>query len=199
MDDERLPRDQSELHIVPSTRRKARLLVAYFSYTGNTERVAKALSERLRGTYDVETVEIVPTRKRSYLQWLAHSLAPGSEVEIENTEVELSGYNAVLLGFPKWTFSCPPLNRFVRKLRSVSSLKFFLFMTSGGFDDQRFLRSMTRKLTKIGCDVVESLTVRRKQIRTEAYGGSVDLFAKRIDEHMHERRKGFECFRSLCA
>ncbi|WP_455286237.1 flavodoxin family protein, partial [[Eubacterium] cellulosolvens] len=111
--------------------------------------------------------------------------APGSEVEIENTEMELSGYSAVLLGFPKWTFSCPPLNRFIRKLRSVSSPKFFLFMTCGGFDDQRFLRSMTRRLAKIGCDVVESLTVRRKQIRTEAYGASVDSFAKRIDEHMH--------------
>jgi len=135
--------------------------------------------------FEVETVEIAPTRKRSYLHWLAYSFVPDSEVEIENPEMELSAYDTVLLGFPKWTFSCPPLNRFIRKLRGVSSPKFYLFMTCGGFDDQRFLRSITRKLAKIGCNVVGSLMVKRKDIRAGTYVASVDSFAKRVEEQSH--------------
>ena len=176
---------QSELRMVPSTRREARLLIAYFSYMGNTRRIAQALSERLRKSYDVEIVEIVPTHKRSYLHWLAYSFVPDSEAEIENPETELSRYDVVLLGFPKWTFSCPPVNRYIRKLRSLSKPRFYLFMTYGGFDEQRFLNSMTGRLTKMGCNIVESLTIKRRQIQSGTYAQSVDSFAKRVQEQLH--------------
>jgi hypothetical protein len=166
--------------MVPSTKPEARLLIAYFSYTGDTRRIAQALSEKLQQSYDVEIAEIVPTRKRSYLHWLAYSFVPDSEVEIENLETELSRYDVVLLGFPKWTFSCPPLNRYIRKLRSLSKPRFYLFMTCGGFDEQRFLNNMTCKLTKMGCSIVESLTVKRKQIQSGTYAQSVDSFVRRL-------------------
>jgi len=168
-----------------STGQEARLLVAYFSYTGNTRRIAQALSIRLRRSCEVEEVEIIPTRKRSYLHWLAYSFVPDSEVEIENPEMDLSPYDMVLLGFPKWTFSCPPLNRFVRKLRNVTGPKFCLFMTSGGFDEHRFLRALARKLRKMGCNVVECMMVTRKQIRSEMYSASVDSFATRVEKPLN--------------
>jgi hypothetical protein len=170
--------------MVSSTSQKARLLIAYFSYSGNTRCIAQALAERLRHSHDVETLEIAPTRKRAYLHWLAYSFVPDSEVEIENPEMELSLYDVVLLGFPKWTFSCPPLNRFIRKLKSGNKPRFYLFMTSGGFDEQRFLDNMTRKLTKMGCNILECLTVRRKQIQRETYVESVDSFARRVEKQV---------------
>jgi len=139
----------------------------------------------LRRSCDVQIVEIIPTRKRSYLHWLAYSFVPDSEVDIENPEMDLSPYDMVLLGFPKWTFSCPPLNSFVRKLRNVTGPKFCLFMTCGGFDEHRFLRVVAHKLTKVGCNVVECLMVRRKQIRSEMYSASVDSFARRVEEHLN--------------
>jgi hypothetical protein len=107
---------------------------------------------------------------------------PGSEVEIENPEMELSRYDVVLLGFPKWTFSCPPLNKFIRKLRSHNKPRFYLFMTSGGFDEQRFLHNITHKLTRNGYNIVGSLAVRRKQIQGGTYSKSVDSFVRRILE-----------------
>jgi hypothetical protein len=176
-----------------STGQKTRLLVAYYSYTGNTKRIAQALAERLRNFCDVEIVEIVPTRRRWYLHWLAYSFVPDSEVEIENPEVELSQYDVVLLGFPKWTFSCPPLNGFVRKLRSLNKPRFYLFMTCGGFDEQRFLDSFTHKLTRIGCNITGSLTIERKHIQRETYSTPVDSLVKRIqEEHTADRQAGGE-------
>jgi hypothetical protein len=169
--------------LAPSNSRKARLLIAYFSYSGNTRRIAQALKERLQNFCDVEVVEIAPTRKRSYLHWLAYSFVPGSEVEIENSAMELSLYDVVLLGFPKWTFSCPPLNRFIRKLRSYNKPRFYLFMTCGGFDERRFLYSFMHKLAKSGYNIVESLAIRRKQIQRGTYSESVDSLVRRVREH----------------
>jgi len=177
--------DRLLLHKQMALRRQRRILVAYFSYTGDTRRIAEALLERLRTSYDAETVEIVPTRKRSYLHWLAYSFVPNSEVDIENSETDISRYDAVLLGFPKWTFSCPPLNRFIHKLRNLGKPRFYLFMSCGGFDDQRFLDSLTRRLTRMGCNVAGSLTVKRKQTKSEVYAETVDSFVKRIQEQLH--------------
>ena len=157
-----------------------RILVAFFSYTGNTRIVAEALSERLQGSCDVETVEIVPTRNRCYLHWLAYSFVPDSQVEIRNPEIALSAYDAVALGFPKWTLSCPPLNTFISRFRNVGGPRFFLFMTCGGFDEQRFLRSVTTKLTRTGCNVVGALTVKRNQVKEGTYRTAVDSFAKLV-------------------
>jgi hypothetical protein len=170
--------------MVSNTGQKARVLVAYYSYTGNTKRIAQALADRLQNFCDVKNMEIVPTCKRCYLHWLAYSLVSDSEVGIENSDVELSHYDVVLLGFPKWTFSCPPLNRFIRKLRSVNGPRFYLFMTCGGFDEQRFLDSLTHKLDRMGCNIIGSLTIERKQIQRETYCKSVDSFVKRIQEEI---------------
>jgi hypothetical protein len=108
---------------------------------------------------------------------------PNSEVEIENPAMELSRYDVVLLGFPKWTFSCPPLNRFIRKLRSYTKPRFYLFMTCGGFDERRFLNSFMHKLARSGYNIVGSLAIRRKQIQGGTYSDSVDSFVKRVQEH----------------
>ncbi len=170
--------------MVSNTGQKAALLVAYYSFTGNTRHIAQALAQRLGDFCDVETVEIIPTRRRCYLHWLAYSFVPDYEVEIENSEMELSRYDGVLLGFPKWTFSCPPLNGFVRKLRSLNKPRFYLFMTCGGFDEQRFLDSFTHKLARIGCNVAGSLTIEQKQIHRETYRESVDSFAKYIQAQL---------------
>ena len=170
--------------MVSNTTQKARLLVAYFSYTGNTKRIAQALAERLQKFCNVETVEIVPTRKRCYLHWLAYSFVPGSEVDIENPEMDLSHYDVVLVGFPKWTFSSPPLNRFIRRLKSLNKPKFYLFMTCGGFDDQSFLDRLTHKLDSMGCNIVGSLTIKRKQIQREAYYKPVDSYVERMREEI---------------
>jgi len=174
--------------MVPSNGRKAKLLIAYYSYTGTTRSVAQSLAERLREFFDIEIVEIAPTRARCYVHWLAYSFIPGAEVEIVTPEMELSKFDVVLLGFPKWTFSCPPLNRFVHKLKSLDKPRFYLFMTCGGFDDQRFLGNVTRKLAKTGCNVAGSLTIERKMIQRGTYRSSIDTFVKHVHEE-HEAHR----------
>ncbi len=167
--------------------RRPRLLCAYFSYTGNTRRAVQFLCTALRATFEVDVVEIVPRHKRSYLHWLAYSFVPGSEVEIENQRMELSEYHGVVLGFPKWTFSCPPVNKFISKLASLQVPVLFLLMTCGGFDEKRFMRSLICRLQGIGCEVADSLTIKREWIHEGTHTILVEPFAKRIEERLKLR------------
>jgi len=187
--DEQQSSGKGELHAVSSRRQQARVLIAFFSYTGNTRCIAQALSENLRRSCDVETVEIIPTRRRSYLHWLTYSFVPESQVEIENPQTDLSVYDAVLLGFPKWTFSCPPLNRFLHKLSGFEVPESFLFMTCGGFDEKRYLHSLTEKLANMGFNIIESLTIRRRRIREGTYRPAADAFTERVEESLRLRDK----------
>jgi hypothetical protein len=175
---------------VLGTRERKRVLITFFSYTGNTRQVARALSERLEKSCETQMVEIVPTRKRSYLHWLAYSFLPGSTVEIDNKPLDVSGYDAVLLGFPKWTLSCPPLNKLIHSLTGLTVPKFFLFMTCGGFDEDRFLRSLERGLQRIGCNVVECIKLKRRQISEGNYITDVDAFARQVERYLRRPLDG---------
>ena len=147
----------------------------------------QALSATLQTTFDVELIEIVPRHTRSYLHWLAYSFIPGSEVEIENPRMELSEYCGIVLGFPKWTFSCPPVNKFIGGLAGLQVPVLFLLMTCGGFDERIFMHTLTSKLLAIGCEVAGSLTIKRERIQEESYRALVESFAKRIEERLKFR------------
>ncbi len=53
-----------------------RALLCYFSYTGNTRKVAAQLHDCLSIRYDVDLVEIRAKRQRRYLAWLVYSFFP---------------------------------------------------------------------------------------------------------------------------
>jgi len=174
---------------VSSRKQQAKVLIAYFSYSGSTRLIAQAVSEGLQRSCNVEVVEIVPTRKRSYLHWLAYSIVPESQVKIQNRQMDLSTFDGILLGFPKWTFSCPPLNRFIHNLSGFEVPEFFLFMTYGGFDEKRYLRSLTEKLANRGFNIIESLAIRRRRILEGTHRPAVDAFAERVAESLRLRDK----------
>ena len=142
-----------------------------------------SLSATLQTAFDTDILEILPRRKRSYLSWLIYSFIPGSEVDINSRITELSEYQGIVLGFPKWTFSCPPLNRFISGLVGIRVPVIFLLMTCGGFDEERFIHSLTCRLRAIGCEVGGSLIIKRKCIHKSSYMTLTESFAKRIEKH----------------
>lgn len=132
-------------------------LVLYYSRTGNTHRVASTIASHLESP----TVErIYPARQRRYLNWLVRSCIPGSTVQIEPVPTDLSRFDAVFLGTPKWTFSCPPVTEYVERA-DVSGATIGLFMTYGGFDEERYLDALVDRLQSRGADVAGTVRVQR--------------------------------------
>ncbi len=157
-----------------------RALIVFFSYTGNTRFVALALSSLLRGRFEVEVEEIQPVKRYPYLYWLILSFIPGLCTPIKEPKNDPSGYDVVFLGLPKWTFSCPPFNQYLREV-SICGKTVGLFITYGGFDGRRYLRHMRGRLIRYGASVKASLLLKRRLIHR---GGVVEYlreFCRRFD------------------
>ena len=116
---------------------EAKILVAYFSCTGNTESVAKSISKATGGTL----YKITPKKVYSSadLDWRDKNSRSSIEMNDDNSRPELGGetlnmnnYDTVFIGYPIWWDLCPrPVNTFIEKY-NLSGKTVIPFATSGG-------------------------------------------------------------------
>ena len=113
-------------------------LVAYFSASGVTAKLAKKLAEAI----DADLFEIKPVEPYSEAdQNWKNPLARCNKEKIGKKDVPVSGiienmdeYDTVYLGFPIWYWAAPNVvNTFVKQY-DFSHKKVVLFATSGGSD-----------------------------------------------------------------
>ncbi|MFB6085935.1 MAG: flavodoxin family protein [Halodesulfurarchaeum sp.] len=151
-------------------------LVVYYSRTGTTESVAEKIANQLP---DPDVARIRPRRERRYLSWLVRSAIPGSTVAIHPVSADLSAYDAVFLGSPKWTLSCPPVNAYLEDA-DLQGKTVGLFVTYGGFDEERFTRSLADRLRSRGCAVPATLLVKRDRANGDHLEDRVNRFVREV-------------------
>jgi flavodoxin len=113
-----------------------RVAIVYHSLSGNTRRVAELLADRLRGTAEVDLVEVRDQRQYSTLTAYS-SGAPramrGEVAEIEPAKIDLAPYDVLVLGTPVWAQAPTPAARgAVAALRGAEGKEAVVFATSGG-------------------------------------------------------------------
>ena len=112
-------------------------LVAYFSASGRTAKVAEKLAAEL----GADLYEIKPEVKytKADLNWM--NKKSRSSVEMNNKsirpaiitgDVDVTGYDTVCLGFPIWWYVAPTLINTFLEAYDFSGKKIVLFATSGG-------------------------------------------------------------------
>ncbi len=115
----------------------AKRLVAYFSASGVTKKVAEMVAEA--GNCDLyEITPKVPYTKAD-LNWMDKNARSTVEMndkkfrpEIAGEELDVSAYDEILVGFPVWWYVAPTIiNTFLEKY-DFSGKKIILFATSGG-------------------------------------------------------------------
>ena len=112
-------------------------LVAYFSATGRTAKVAKLLAEVL-GTDILEIQPKVPYTKAD-LNWLNKKSRSSVEMnnktfrpEMAENNVQIAEYDVIFLGFPIWWYVAPTIINTFLESSDFSGKKIILFATSGG-------------------------------------------------------------------
>ena len=112
-------------------------LVAYFSASGRTEKVA----EKLAGELDADIYEIKPEVKytEADLNWMNQKSRSSVEMNdksfrpaIITGDVDISGYDTVYLGFPIWWYVAPTLINTFLEAYNFNGKRIVLFATSGG-------------------------------------------------------------------
>ena len=112
-------------------------LVAYFSASGRTAKVAEKLANEL----GADIYEIKPEVKytKADLNWMNKKSRSSVEMNdksfrpaIITGDVDVSGYDTVYLGFPIWWYVAPTLINTFLESYDFSGKKIVLFATSGG-------------------------------------------------------------------
>ena len=112
-------------------------LVVYYSMSGNTEYVAKSISDKL----NADIIKLIPKKEypnkglKKFL-WGGKSAIMGELPELESYEFESSKYDLIIFGTPVWASSfTPPIRTFIKenkeKLLNKKIAVFTCFMGGG--------------------------------------------------------------------
>ena len=114
-----------------------RKLVAYFSASGTTKKIAEMIAQAA----EADLYEITPKQpySKADLNWMDKKSRSSIEMsdkkfrpEITDTDAQIDGYDEVILGFPIWWYVAPTIINTFLESYDFSGKKIVLFATSGG-------------------------------------------------------------------
>lgn len=109
-----------------------KILCIYHSETGNTHSVMEALSKST-GADLIRVRDLAGYGKATKYLLGAPRARKGDCAAIDPDEIDLSGYDLVILGSPVWAFRpTPAANAMIQALKNCSGKKAVLVCTSGG-------------------------------------------------------------------
>jgi hypothetical protein len=163
-----------------------KILIAYYSRTGHTDKLAEILAEELnsRGhTIAIDRIEVVKRRSKWILLaqqiytypviavalynssfrawWYQHY--PQVEEDIQAPAYpDVSEFDLVCIGGPKWAEICYPVARYLRQVKGLQNKKVAAFATFGGpplkiFELEMVFRPISDRVENSGGRVVATL------------------------------------------
>ena len=108
-----------------------RLLVAYYSWSGVTEKAAQKIASVAKGnTYRILPVKAYPSMYGLCVAKAGMEKASGARPELKGSLPDCSRYEKIAIGFPIWWFSCPNIiHSFLEKV-NLEGKKVYPFCTS---------------------------------------------------------------------
>ncbi|MDP2663913.1 MAG: ATP-binding protein [bacterium] len=108
-----------------------RILIAYYSKKGRTEKVADTIKAELEGRgHKIDIEKIKPAREHNFLSWFFIRIFRG-ECQIQTPRIsDVSGYDAICLGSPNWTRVSLPLARYIKEVEGIKYKNVGFFATT---------------------------------------------------------------------
>lgn len=112
-------------------------LIAFFSASGNTRRIAEMLAEA--GEADLYEITPKTAYTKEDLNWMDKKSRSSVEMndkkfrpEIIGKDLDISVYDEIILGFPIWWYVAPTIINTFLEAYDFKGKKIILFATSGG-------------------------------------------------------------------
>lgn len=127
-------------------------LVAYFSATKTTERAAKELANRLG--CDLYAIKPVEAYTDADLNWMNQNSRSTLEMKDKSSrpaiikdDLDVSGYDRILLGYPVWWYTAPTIINTFLEAYDFTGKKIVLWATNGGSGLGRAKDDLARSTT----------------------------------------------------
>ena len=110
-----------------------RILVAYYSLSGNTRAVAEQIKRETGADVAViETAEAYPSAYKELTERAKREIADGYKPELKNKPDSIAAYDVVFVGSPCWWGTVAPAVASFLSAYDFSGKTVILFMTHGG-------------------------------------------------------------------
>ncbi len=151
-------------------------LIACYSYSGHTLKVAEALKTKI----DADLTNIKSEKDDWYPLKLWKALRE-KKVPIKPCQTDLMNYDGFVLCSPVWGGKTPPaINKYLSELINLKGKHFGVFVTSGGNKSQKATMQMREYLDGQGMQFLGQMRLLAKDVDDEKYGEIFDLFAKKF-------------------
>lgn len=153
-----------------------KILVAYYSRTATTKKVAEILADKLGA--DIEEIRDTVDRKGVKGYWLSGKDATLRKLTVlEKSEKDLSNYDLVIIGTPIWSWNMSvPVRTYITENKDRFKEVAF-FCTMGGSGDERAFGEMAEI---IGKKPVATLTLKTIEVVKETAGEKIEEFIKSL-------------------
>ena len=158
-----------------------RSLITYYSYSGNTEKVANLLAKTLREKGDVTIQRLKPKEEIASFLGQCRAAFTGKRAELQDgTEYDASPYDLILIGCPVWAFApTPAVNTYLDGISGVNGKRAVIFVTYGsGAGVKRCVERIKTVLKDNGAYDIGELAV--QQLKADDAGFVGSLFKKAL-------------------
>lgn len=141
-------------------------LIIYYSYSGNTRKVAHLLAEYLKSQGSAELLELRAQDESNSFFGQARRAFFKKRAQLEITNFDLSVYDSICFGTPVWAFApAPAMNAYIDKCFGVKGKEIILFTTYGsGTGNKRCLNYMQGILAKKGAQQFSGFSVQQFKV-----------------------------------
>ncbi len=124
-----------------------KIAIVYYSMSGNSELIAKAIAENLKSIHDVDTIRLEPTKAypsegaKKFI-WGGKAAVMGEKPELKSYHFNEELYDVVIIGTPIWASNfAPPIRTFLNEHGNMKDKKIAAFMCySGGGADKAMVK-----------------------------------------------------------
>lgn len=141
-------------------------MVIYYSYSGNTKKVAKTLVEALKAKGEVEELELQALDESKSFFGQCGRAFQHKRARIADVKTDLSGYDLVCFGTPIWAFApTPAMNTYLDKCTGIQGKEVVLFCTYGsGTGRDKCLDYMQKILADKGAKGFKRFSVQQGKV-----------------------------------
>jgi flavodoxin len=145
--------------------------IIYYSYGGNTQKVANVLWELLREKGEAHQIELVAQdESQSFLMQCKRALLR-KQAKIQPVNTDLSNYDLICLGTPVWAFApTPAMNTYLERSSGLTNKPVVLFATFGsGSGLTKCLDYMEKILAKKGVKQFSRFSVQQFKVNDKEF------------------------------
>jgi len=142
-----------------------KILVAYFSLTGNTREIANQIHKIVGGDlFEIQPVKPYPTEHDAAVKLARQELASGDKPALKTKVENIKSYDLIFIGYPNWCSTIPaPVKTFLSEY-DLSGKTIVPFCTYGGGGLGRSVSDISKLCPK--STLLESVAIRGSDVKT---------------------------------